>query len=84
MCAYLCVSLSACFSLADMHVCVFIHKAATMAIASSFVFIYIGKSLGVVLKLFHSEEIHQAGVRKTTKEQRSIESSVHIRENNGC
>lgn len=78
-----CLSLSACFSLADMHGCVFIHKAATIAIASSFVFIYISKSLDV-FKLFHSEEIHQAGVRNTTKEQRSIESSVHIRENNGC
>lgn len=79
-----CASLSACFILADMHVCMFIHNAVTTVAASSCVFIYTLKVFGVLLKLFHSEEIHQAGAGKTTEEQRSIESAMHIRGNNGC
>lgn len=61
------VSLSACFILADMHVCVFIHNAVSTVAASSYAFIYILKVFGVFLKLFHSEEIHQVGRGKTTE-----------------
>jgi len=78
------VCLSVCFILADMHACVFIHNAAAAVAACSSAFFYIRKVFGVFLKLFHSEEIHQVGRGKTTEEQRSIESVVHIRGNNGC
>lgn len=68
-----CLSLFACFILADIHVCVFIHNAVTTVAASSYAFISILKVFRVFLNLFHSVEIHQAGSGKTTEEQRSIE-----------
>lgn len=40
------------------------HNAVTTVAASSCVFIYIRKSLGVFMKLFHSEQMHQAIARK--------------------
>lgn len=72
VCLSLRVSLSACFILADMHVCVcvFIHNAATTAAACSYAFIYILRVFGVFLKLSHSEEIHQAGAGKTQQRSR--------------
>lgn len=76
-CAF--VSLCAGSIFADTHVSVLIHNAVTTANAPSYVFILV---LGVFLKLLHSEGIHQGGT--TTGEQRSIESALHIRGNNGC
>lgn len=68
VCLSVCVSLSACFIQADMHVCVFTHKAVTTVAAPSCVFIYTLKVFGVYfLKLSHSEEIHQAGCRKNNR-----------------
>lgn len=64
--------------------CVFIYNTLTTVAASSYAVIYILKVFGVFLKLFHSEKIHQVGRGKTTEEQSSIESAVHIRRNNGC
>lgn len=65
--------LSACFILADMYVRMLIHNSVTTVAAPSCAFIYTQKGFGAFLKLFHREEIHQAG--KTTEEQRSIESA---------
>ncbi len=59
VCLSACDSLSACFILADMSVCVFIHNVAATVAASSCVFIYICTALEALLKLLHSEEIHQ-------------------------
>lgn len=76
----MCVCLFVCSIVVGMHACVFIHNAVVACCA----FIYNLKVFRVFPKLNHSEEIHQTSRGETTEEQRSIESVVHIRGNNGC